>query len=560
MVAVLRRAVAATVAACAICAPAAVSLAAQTPDLIVTNAKVHTVDEKAPSAEAFAVAKGRITFVGTSAAALKLKGKDTKVVDAKGQAVIPGIIDAHAHLSSLASALKVVDLTGATSLNEVLQRVAARAKATPGTGWLQGHGWDQNTWPEKKFPNKAALDAVVSDRPVVLGRVDGHSIYANSKALAAAGVSAATKDVAGGRIERDAKGEPTGVFVDNAMGLINRVVPRPTPEEFRVSIKDAIANVNSWGLTGVHDAGVSANEIAVYEAMAKAGEYNVRNYIMIANGTKLDSMLAIGPRSDLYDGRLWIRSIKVLGDGAMGSRGAALLEPYADDAKNRGLLIVSEEQIKTVAVKALKAGFQVNTHEIGDRGNRTALDAYEKAFAEVPTKDHRFRIEHAQILDPADIPRFAMLKVLPSMQTSHQTSDMNWVGTRLGESRLAGAYAWRSLLKTGVIIPNGTDFPVEQVNPFITFHSAVTRQDAKNLPAGGWRAQEKMTRVEALKSMTIWAAYAGFQEKELGSISVGKRADFVILDQDLMTVAPEKMLDTRVVATYLGGHAVYEKK
>ncbi len=552
----IRRHAAASAVAVALVAP----LGAQAPDLIVTNAKVHTVDEKTPTAEAFAVAKGRITFVGTSAAALKLKGAATKVVDAKGQAIIPGIIDAHAHLSSLASALKVVDLTGATSLDEVLQRVAARAKATPGTGWLQGHGWDQNTWPEKKFPNKAALDAVVGDRPVVLGRVDGHALLANSKALAAAGITAATKDIAGGRIERDAKGEPTGVFVDNAMGLVHRVVPGPTPAEFRVAIKDAIANANSWGLTGIHDAGVSASELSVYESLAKAGEYNLRNYVMIANDAKLDSMLKVGPRADVYDGRLWVRAIKVLGDGAMGSRGAALLEPYSDDPKNRGLLIVSEEQIRTVAVKALKAGFQVNTHEIGDRGNRTALDAYEKAFAEVPTKDHRFRIEHAQILDPADIPRFAMLKVLPSMQSSHQTSDMNWVGNRLGEKRLAGAYAWRQLLKTGVVIPNGTDFPVEQVSPFITFHSAVTRQDAKNLPAGGWRAQEKMTREEALKSMTIWAAYAGFQEKELGSISVGKRADFVILDQDLMTAPNEKLLDTKVVATYLGGRAVYEKK
>jgi predicted amidohydrolase YtcJ len=552
----LRRAVAATIVTSLLAVP----LAAQAPDLIVTNAKVHTVDEKAPSAEAFAVTKGRITFVGTTAAALKMKGASSKVVDAKGQTIIPGIIDAHAHLSSLAQALRVVDLTGAKSLDEVLARVAARAKATPGTSWIQGHGWDQNTWPEKKFPTKAALDAVVGDRPVVLQRVDGHAIYANSKALAAAGVTAKTKDVAGGRIERDAKGEPTGVFVDNAMELIGRVVPQPTKEEFRAAITNAIANANSWGLTGVHDAGVSAQEIAAYEAMAKAGAYNLRNYIMIASGSSLDSLLKVGPRSDLYDGRLWIRSIKVLGDGAMGSRGAALLEPYSDDPKNRGLLIKSEDEIKAIAVKALKAGFQVNTHEIGDRGNRTALDAYEKAFAEVPTKDHRFRIEHAQILDPAEIPRFAMLKVLPSMQSSHQTSDMNWVGNRLGEKRLAGAYAWRSLLKTGVIIPNGTDFPVEQVSPFITFHSAVTRQDAKNLPAGGWRAQEKMTRDEALKSITIWAAHAGFQEKDLGSISVGKRADFVILDQDIMTAPNEKLLDTKVVATYLGGRAVYEKK
>ena len=552
----LRRHAAASVLACAVTAP----LAAQAPDLIVTNARVHTVDDKHPTAEAFAVAKGRITFVGTTAAALKLKGPSTRIVDARGQAVIPGITDAHVHLTSLGSALHAVDLTGSTSLDDAVQRVAARAKAVPGSGWLTGHGWDQNHWPDKRFPDKSALDKVVGDRPVVLRRIDGHAIYVNSKALSAAGVTAATKDPAGGRIERDAKGNPTGVFVDGAMDLIGRVIPRPTAAEVRAETRDAIAEANKWGLTSVHDAGVSPDELRVFEAMAKAGEFNLRNYVMIANGAWLDSILKIGPRNDLYDGRLWVRSIKIVGDGAMGSRGAALLEPYTDDPKNRGLLIADEALIRTVSVKALKAGFQVNTHAIGDRSNRVVLDAYEKAFAEVPGKDHRFRVEHAQILDMAEVPRFALLKVIPSMQASHATSDMPWVGQRLGDARLSGAYAWRQLLKSGVIIPNGTDFPVEQVSPFITFHSSITRQDAQNMPAGGWRAAEKMTREETLKSMTIWPAMAAFQEKELGSITIGKRADFVILDQDLMTVAPEKILATTVVATYLGGRAVYEKK
>ena len=551
----LRRAAAALVAFLL-----ALPVQAQSPDLIVTNGRVHTVDAKEPSAEAFAVTRGRISFVGTTAAALKLRGKDTRVVDAKGQAVIPGIADAHVHLVSLGQALHSVDLTGASSLDEVLARVGTRAKGTAGTGWLNGHGWDQNRWAEKRFPTKEALDKVVSDRPVVLGRIDGHAVYVNSKALAATGVTAATKDPVGGRIERDAKGNPTGVFVDAAMGLVYAVVPTPTTAEIRSQTKDAIAEANRWGLTSVHDAGVPPSELRVFEEMAKAGEFNIRNYVMIANGASVVSLLMIGPRSDLFDGHLWVRAIKMMVDGAMGSRGAALLEPYSDDAKNRGLLIVTEDQIHTVGVKALKAGFQLNTHAIGDRGNRVVLDAYEKALKEVPGKDHRFRVEHAQILDMADLPRFAMLKVIPSMQTSHATSDMGWVGTRTGEARLAGAYAWRSLIKTGVIIANGTDFPVEQVSPFITFHSAITRQDAKNLPASGWRATEKLTREEALKSMTLWPAMAAFQEKDLGSITVGKRADFVILDQDLMTVAPEKILDTKVVGTYIGGRAVYERK
>lgn len=546
--------------ACAAAALPAAVLRAQAPDLIVTNAKVQTVDEKAPTAEAFAVTKGRFTYVGTAAGALKLKGPATKVVDAKGQAIIPGIIDAHGHLGGLAQALTVVDLNGTKTLDELVQRVAARAKADPGTGWLGGHGWDQNAWPDKKFPTKQALDAVVKDRPVILQRVDGHAIYVNSKALQLAGITAATKDVPGGRIERDAKGEPTGVFVDAAMGLVRKVVPEPTREEAIKATRAAIAFANSFGLTGVHDAGVDPRTIAMYEAMAKAGDFNLRNYVMVAYGPALDSVFKAGPRSALYDGRIWVRSVKIVADGAMGSRGAALLEPYSDDPKNTGLLIVPGDKIEGAAVAALKAGFQVNTHAIGDRGNRVVLDAYEKAFAQVKVADHRFRVEHAQILDPADIPRFSMLKVLPSMQSSHQTSDMYWVENRLGARRLAGAYAWRSLLKTGVIIPNGTDFPVEQVSPFITFHSAVTRQDAKNWPANGWRGDERMTRAEALKSITLWPAMAGFQEQELGSITVGKRADFVILDHDLMTTPAEQLLATKAVATYLGGTAVFERK
>ncbi|MBI2797574.1 MAG: amidohydrolase [Gemmatimonadetes bacterium] len=529
-------------------------------ELIVVNAAIHTADDAKPRAQAMAVQGGRVTYVGSNEGARALASTATQVIDAKGRTVIPGMVDAHAHLAGLGQALHIVDLTGTTSYQQVVDRVAAKAKTVPRGTWVLGRGWDQNDWPGKKFPTHDLLTRAVPDHPVLLTRVDGHAVFANATAMELAGVTTSTRDPDGGRLERDGKGFPSGVFVDHAMNLVARIVPPPTPAQWREMVLAAIADANKWGLTGVHDAGQGPVIMGVYEQLAREGKYNLRNYVMISDGAALDSLLGVGPRSGLYDGRLWFRSVKLYMDGALGSRGAALLEPYSDDPKNKGLLLSTREHVRDVSVKALKAGFQVNTHAIGDRGNRVTLDAYEQAFVQVPGKDHRFRIEHAQIVSPADIPRFARLHVIPSMQASHQTSDMYWARDRLGEARLAGAYAWRSLLKTGVIVPNGSDFPVEQVNPLISFHSAVTRQDAKNWPAGGWRPEERMTRAEALKAMTLWPAMAAFQEAELGSLTVGKRADFVILDQDIMTVAPEKILDTHVIGTYLGGKAVYEKK
>ena len=546
-------------ALCAVATPMSAQAAARA-DVIVVNAAIYTADDARPRADGMAVQGGRVTYVGTSAGARALASTATRVIDARGQTVVPGMVDGHAHLSGLGQALRIVDLTGTTSYQQVIDRVVARARTAPKGSWVLGRGWDQNDWSDKNFPTHDLLTRAVPDHPVLLTRIDGHANVANATAMELAGVTATVKDPDGGRVERDAKGFPTGVFVDRAMGMVSRIVPPPSQAQWREMVLAAIAECNKWGLTGVHDAGQGPAMIRLYEQLAREGRYNLRNYVMISDGPGLDSLLAVGPKNGLSDGRLWIRSIKLYGDGALGSRGAALLAPYSDDPKNTGLLIASLAHIRDVSVKALKAGFQVNTHAIGDRANRVALDAYEQAFAQVPGKDHRFRIEHAQIISPADIPRFAKLKVLPSMQASHQTSDMYWAKDRLGEARLAGAYAWRSLLRTGVIIPNGSDFPVEQVNPLISFHSAVTRQDAKHWPAGGWRPEEKMTRTEALKSMTLWPAIAGFQEAELGTLAAGKRADFVILSQDIMTVAAEKILDTRVIATYLGGKAVYEKR
>lgn len=536
--------------------------AAATPaDLIVTNARVYTADETRPLAEAFAVRNGLVVFVGSQQEANALKSANTRVIDAAGKTVIPGMVDAHGHFGGLAGTLRSVDLVGTRSYDEVIARVVERAKTVPKGTWIQGRGWDQNAWGNTEFPTHEKLSAAVPDHPVLLTRVDGHASLANANAMKLADVTAATKDPNGGKIIRDANNAPTGVFIDNAKGLVGRKVPGETLAETRAGLKDAINLMHRWGLVGVHDAGASRAMIDLYEDMAKSKELNLRLYVMISdNASALDHYMQIGPRSALYDGQLWVRAIKLYADGAMGSRGAALLEPYSDDPNNSGLLLSAPEHIADVAARALKAGFQVNTHAIGDRGNRVVLDAYEKALKANPTADHRFRVEHAQILNYDDIPRFAQLGVIPSMQASHQTSDMYWIGKRLGQTRLLGAYAWRSLLNSGVVIPNGSDFPVEQVNPLISFHSAVARQDANNWPAGGWFPEQRMTREEALRSMTLWPAYAAFQEKQMGSLTPGKFADFVILDQDIMRVPAELILNTNVVATYLGGKEVYRAK
>ncbi len=531
-------------------------------DLIVTNARIYTVDDAHPLADAMAVRGGKIMFVGDTRGALTLKGTQTKVVDLGGRTVIPGMIDAHGHVSGLGTALAVVDLTGASSYDEIVARVAARAKSAGPGEWIAGRGWDQNRWADTKFPTHDKLSAAVPNNPVYLVRVDGHAGLANAKAMQLAGLSASTQDPAGGHIERAADKSPSGVFVDNAQALIGRVIPPKTRDDEKKEILAAIVESHRWGLTGVHDAGASARVLDIYEELGRANELHFRLYAMVSgsDAAAVNKWFARGPQSALYNGSLWVRSVKLYADGALGSRGAALLEPYNDDPNNTGLLLMPPSFILQLTQRALKAGYQVNTHAIGDRGNRIVLDTYEAALKENPVADHRFRIEHAQILHHADIPRFAALGVIPSMQASHQTSDMYWAGTRLGLGRLYGAYAWRSLLESGVIIPNGSDFPVEQVNPLISFHAAFARQDADNWPPNGWFPEQKMTRDEALKSITIWPAYAGFQEKELGSLTPGKYADFVVLDQDVMRVAPEMVLRTRVLSTWVGGRAVYEAK
>jgi predicted amidohydrolase YtcJ len=552
----------------AFAALAPILLAAQAPaDLVLTNGRIYTVDNARPIASALAVRGGRVLFVGSDAEARVLASPSTRLIDLHGATVVPGIVDAHGHLLGLGFMLQSANVAGSSSYQEVIDRVRARARDVKPGAWILGRGWDQTRWATKEFPTHEQLSRAFPDNPVVLTRIDGHAVLANAKAMELANITAATAEPSGGRILKLASGSPSGVFVDNAMALVDRAIPEPTREQTRAAILAAIDECNRWGLTGIHDPGVDPKTIAIYEELAKAGKYNLRNYVMLSDPGEPTAAVMLtnpylrrGPQSALYDGHLWIRAIKLYADGALGSRGAALLAPYSDDPANSGLLVSPPAHIEAWAETALRRGFQVNVHAIGDRGNRLALDAFESALRRVPKADHRFRIEHAQVISPQDIPRFAKLGVIPSMQATHQTSDMRWAETRLGPERIRGAYAWRSLLNTGVVIPNGTDFPVEEVNPLLTFHAAVTRQDPANSPAGGWYPDQKMTREEALQSMTIWPAYAGFQETALGSLTPGKYADFVVLDHDIMRVPDTEILATRVISTWIGGKRVYEAK
>lgn len=532
--------------------------APQPADLLLVNTRIYTVDQSHPFVQAMAVRDGRVQFVGSTQEAMLLRGPSTRVLDLDGSTVIPGMIDAHAHLFGLGTFLQNIDLTDTRSYDEVVARVAERVKQTPSGRWIVGRGWDQNKWGNTRFPTHEALSRVSPNNPVVLTRVDGHAILANAAAMRAAGITAATKEPPGGRIERDSG--PTGVFIDNAMQLVEKAMPPMSHDDMQRATLAAIAESNRWGLTALDDPGEPREVLDVFEELAKAGKFNLRVYAMIADDSAaIEHYFQRGPQSGLYDDRLWIRSIKLYADGALGSRGASLLDPYADDAKNVGLLKSTPDHLRDVSTRALKHGFQVATHAIGDRGNRVALDAYEAALKAVPVVDHRFRIEHVQVLDHADVPRFAKLGVIPSMQAVHQTSDMYWAPNRLGYARTLGAYAWRSLLNTGVIIPNGSDFPVERVNPLFSFHAAVSRQDDDNWPPNGWFPEQRMTREEALESITIWPAYAAFQEQLMGSLAPGKLADFVILDRDIMTVPESDILGTHVRATYIAGRAVFER-
>jgi len=543
----------------ALAAPAA----AATPpaDLVLKNAIVHTVDAKSPRAEAVAVRANRIVAVGTNADVLPLVGPKTRLLDLAGRTVVPGFDDSHAHMLGIGFARLDVDLVGTRSYAEVVDRVAKAVKTRRPGEWVRGRGWHEGKWDApapgtvRGFPTHDALSAVSPDNPVVLERADGHAVLANAKAMARKGITRETRPPAGGEIIRTPAGDATGVFVDNAEGLVEP--PERTPREVRRALELAMNECLAKGVTSLTDAGAGTDVIALYREAAAAGRLRTRLYVMAAG---LPTMRALG-QPDSGQGMLAVRAVKVYADGALGSRGAALLEPYLDDPGNSGLLVTPPEGILEAARFALAHGFQIGTHAIGDRANRIVLDAYETAFRESPAaKDPRFRVEHAQILDAADIPRFGRLGVLAVMQGIHCPSDRPWAPRRLGDARVTeGAYVWRKLLDTGARILNGTDAPVEDVSPVQNFHATVTRQDASGQPPGGFDPDQKLTRAEALRTMTLDAAYGSFAEAEKGSIEVGKLADLVVLSQDILAVSDDALMKTEVVATIVDGKLLYER-
>jgi len=527
--------------------------------MLLVNGVVYTVNEKQPAAQAIAVAEGKIIGVGSNEEIQK-KFKSNRVIDLKSRTVYPGFVDAHAHMEGIGALATNINLDGTTSIEQIQKLVADRIPQLKPGAWARGRGWDQNKWRGKSFPTHGMLDVVTKDVPVYLRRVDGHAAWVNGKVLELAGITKATPDPEGGKIVRDRAGNPTGVFIDNGIDLIDVVMPQPSEDERTEAFRKSVEECVKVGLTEVHDMGVDKQGVEIYKKLIAQKRFPFRVYVAIGGaGATWDEYLKRGPETSGNDGRLTVRALKLYADGALGSRGAALIEPYSDDPDNRGLTLTSSEQIKSAAMQALDKGFQVCIHAIGDRGNSIALSVYSDVLKSNPgkAKDARFRIEHAQVVDLNDIPRFHQLGVIPSMQPTHCTSDMYWAEDRLGPKRVQGAYAWRSFMSAGSIISAGSDSPVESPNPLWGFYAAITRQDQKGWPDGGWYPDQRMTREEALKGFTTWAAFAAFQENAKGTIEEGKVADFTILSDDIMKIEPRKVLDTHVEMTIIGGEVVY---
>lgn len=544
---------------------APISPAGAQPDAVYINANVYTVDPNRPRAEAFAVEGGAFTLVGSAAQARAAAGANTRVVDLGGLTVLPGLIDAHGHLDGLgALATGVVDLSGARSEEEMIALVRAKAAQTPRRAWVVGRGWDNESWPVKALPSHHKLSEAVPDHPVWLGRVDGHAALANAMAMTFAEITRATPNPPGGEILKDRAGEPTGVFVDHAESLVERVIPPEARGDARRRLLAAQEALLAAGITGAHDMGTAPATVRLLQELERSGELKLRVQAVLPAGSAADWFENNGV---IIGERLSARSAKYYMDGAMGSRGAWLLAPYEDRPGTAasayfGLQLMETDRLERAAVHAARHGYQLCTHAIGDRANREVLDAYERAARSVPGFDlasARFRVEHAQLLHPEDIARFSALGVIPSMQPKHATSDMRWVEARVGTQRALGAYAWGSLVRSGSTIAAGSDFPVEPYNPFLGFYAAVTRQDETASPEEGWLPEQRLTREEALAAFTLWAAHAAFDESRLGSISPGKRADFIVIDRDIMTEPAPVILGARVERTVIEGETVFSR-
>ncbi len=516
-------------------------------DLIVTNANIYTVNDEFSKAEAFAVKDGKFVAVGSSADIMNAY-EPNEAVDANGQTILPGFIDAHCHFNGLGENQQVVNLVGTNSFNEVLERLQVFQKEKS-TNFLRGRGWDQNDWAIKEFPTKDRLDELFPNVPVAIERVDGHAYLVNQMALDLAGITVNTK-VEGGEVVKQ-NGQLTGVLIDNPMEMIDDVMPETNRATKIQALLDAQKICVDLGLTTVSDAGLDKEIIELIDSLQQTGDLQMRIYAMISN--KKENLDYYLPKGKIKTDRLNVQSVKVYGDGALGSRGAALKKSYSDKENHFGAMVTSPNNIEALAERIANSDYQMNTHAIGDSANSHILKTYDKYLK--GQTNRRWRIEHAQVIDPSDFHYFKNENIIPSIQPTHATSDMYWADERLGDKRIKGAYAYKDLLDLSGKVALGTDFPVEHVSPFLTFYAAVSRKDVKDYPEGGFQMENALSREETLKGMTIWAAYSNFEEKEKGSIEEGKYADFIILDQDIMTVPENNIPQIKVEKTYIDGVA-----
>ncbi len=527
--------------------------------LVVVNANIHTAATGQPAARALAARGARIVAVGDDAVVRPFIGPGTRVVDLGGRTLLPGLIDSHGHMLGFGTRLSEVDVVGTTSYEAVIARVVEWARTTPAGDWILGRGWDQNDWSETAMPYHAALSRAVPDHPVRLTRIDGHAALVNRKALELAHITRETRDPTGGAVLRDGDGEPTGVLVDNAAGLVNSILPPITQVEREHRLLEAMNECARIGLTMVHDAGIGEAEWAAYQSLLARRTFPIRIAAMArAGGSLADSLLLHGGTKGAL---LSLGAIKVVADGALGSRGALLGAPYSDDPHNLGLSTFPLERLRALGERAFEKGVQVRVHAIGDSANHGTLDAFETVFGGRPQREARWAIEHAQIVRPEDTARFAMLGVVASMQPTHATSDGPWAETRLGPERVRWGYRWRDFMAAGVPLASGSDFPVESANPMLGLYAAITRRDLDGkLPADGWFPGQRMTPAEALRSFTATGAWLAFREADLGTLEVGKQADFIFVDRDVIGGPPEEIPKAKVVWTVVAGKTVFELK